>query len=168
MSNKELPSIWRTELWHPLSVHFPIAVLLLATIVGLLACFVKKEEAKKFLRNSRLSLLLLGTMVIWPTVYTGSLAYNVAVREICDPGLLGDHEWWGYVTAIAYTLAAVLDILLFLRLLLKSKITSILMLLLLSTGAAALSYTGHLGAKAVYQQSAGVYQPSEDCIEFNE
>jgi hypothetical protein len=33
-------------------------------------------------------------------------------------------------------------------------------------GAMLTGYIGHLGAKLVYQQSAAVYQPSEDCSEF--
>ncbi|WP_199898069.1 hypothetical protein [Marinilabilia salmonicolor] len=39
---------------------------------------------------------------------------------------------------------------------------------LIITGTGFLVYAGHLGATLVYQQAAGVYTPSEDCIEFTD
>ena len=34
----------REEIWHPLSVHFPIALLVFATIIKLLALVLKEQQ----------------------------------------------------------------------------------------------------------------------------
>lgn len=163
----DIPSIWRTEIWHPLSVHFPIAFLLLATLVGLIIYFFS-DEHRKFLQYCRAGLLMIGSFSIWIAIYTGSLAYNVVVRKICDPQMLGEHQWWAYSAAIIYTIAMFIEWLPHLKFIPENKFLFHAITILLILGALALSYAGHLGASVVYQQGAGVYQPTEDCVEFNE
>lgn len=163
---QKVPSIWRTEVWHPLSVHFPIAVLLLASIAGILYLFPKNKQIKKLLLYNRVIFLCIGTVTAWIAIYTGSLAYNVVVRNICDPGVLQDHQWWAYAATITYSVAAFLDILNIAGLIKQKQILAWGITIMLLYGAFALAYAGHLGARVVYQQGAGVYQPSEDCNEF--
>jgi uncharacterized membrane protein len=165
---ENIPSIWRTETWHPLSVHFPIAFLLLATVVGLSVYFFGKETQRTFLQYGRGILLMVGCLTIWITIYTGSLAYNVVVRKICDPQVLDEHQWWAYATAIIYSIAMLVELLTVLKIIPKKKLSVHIITVLLVFGSLSLGYAGHLGASAVYQQGAGVYQPSEDCSEFNE
>ncbi|AWW29463.1 MULTISPECIES: DUF2231 domain-containing protein [Echinicola] len=163
----DIPSIWRTETWHPLSVHFPIAFLLLATLVCLVIYFASGEQ-RKFLQYCRAGLLMIGTVTIWIAIYTGSLAYNVVVRKICDPQMLGEHQWYAYASAITYSTAMFTEWVLYLKIISKNKLLVHAITILLIIGAFGLGYAGHLGASVVYQQGAGVYQPTEDCVEFNE
>ncbi|MAN58997.1 MAG: hypothetical protein CMC08_04080 [Flavobacteriaceae bacterium] len=160
-----MPDFWRTEVFHPLSVHFPIALLLFATVAKTIACFSNRET---FHYGGSL-LLYLGVVGIWIAIYTGNLADGAVGRTLCDPTILKTHENWGYNCAWIFTAAMGLDLLLrygyrytahFQKLLKRFS------LLLMFVGTAALFYVGHLGATLTYQQAAGVYIPTNDCREF--
>ncbi len=159
----QIPDFWRTEIWHPLSVHFPIALLLLATLFAIVAFFVRNKQW----RFNRDLLLLLGTIGAWIAVYTGSLADGIVSREICDPTMLKSHESFAFGVAWTYSAAFLLTVAIKLNVLEKFKrYIEILIVVLMLAGSGLLGYTGHLGAQLVYQQGAGVYQPTEDCSEF--
>lgn len=160
-----LPDFWRTEIWHPLSVHFPIAILLFATVFGLVSFFIKNEKWKEL----SYTLLVIGTVSSWITVYTGNLADGVVGRNLCDPTVLENHESGAYTVAWLFTASSVFALIDYRNLFNKFKsYLRLLIILLMLIGSSFLTYTGHLGAELVYQQAAGVYTPSEDCSEFEE
>lgn len=154
-------SMWRKELWHPMMVHIPIATLFLATLVGVLMLFNPSEKNGPFLARSFSWLLGIGVITAWLAIYTGLWAYNTEVRRICDPAVLKSHLWWGYCAAILYTAGFLLFILR--RIAPFKRLLIICAIVLTLAGAGSLGYTGHLGASLVYQQGAGVRQPSADC-----
>jgi len=161
----EIPEFLRTEVWHPLSVHFPIALLLIAT---LFKCFAVFSKAKTW-KNAGSFLLYLGTIGAWISIYTGDMADGIVSRELCDPTVLKDHENAAWTVVWLFSIASVIDLLRITRIIkLKSNLIKVVAVLLMLVGSGFLVYTGHLGAKLVYQQGAGVYQPSEDCSEFSE
>lgn len=166
---ESLPGMWRTELWHPLSVHFPIALLIFATLFILAARLVPFRWKERF-STTGLFMLIPGALLVWWAVYSGTLADSVVGRYMCDPTVLEDHERFAYITAYLFSGAALLEIAVRIRAFIHSakikRYLSILSLAVLLAGAASMSYVGHLGAKLVYQQAAGVHQPSEDCAEF--
>lgn len=160
-----LPDFWRTEVFHPLSVHFPIALLFIALIFKSIALFSKKET---FSLGGSI-LLILGVIGSWIAIYTGDLANGIVARTLCDPTILKDHENLAYTTTWIFTAAGVLDLLYHFfspQLGTFSLWIKRLTLILLLIGNGFLMYLGHLGATLVYQQAAGVYVPSEDCQEF--
>lgn len=161
----QLPEFWRTEVWHPLSVHYPIALLLVALLFKILALAIKGQTWNK----AGSALLLMGTIGAWIAVYTGSLADGIVSRKICDPTVLKDHENAAYTLAWIFSAALLLDFTtlggLFRRYSRALKFSTVILMLV---GSGFLAYTGHLGATLVYQQGAGVYKPSEDCVEFSE
>ena len=161
-----VPSIWRTELLHPLSVHFPIALLSLSALVGIAFFIFHSRNFAPHLRFSMSLLLWCGIVLFWLAFYTGQEAYTIVVRTLCDPTVLKDHLYWSYVSGYIFSAATVLDII---RMFTASKLKTwfnIAVLVLLLGGTVAISYVGHLGASVVYQQAGGVYVPSEDCGEF--
>ncbi|WP_299826554.1 DUF2231 domain-containing protein [uncultured Pontibacter sp.] len=161
------PTFWRTEVWHPLTVHFPIALLTFATIVKLIAVFLKPASAD-FWQKMGSFLLYTGTLAAWLSVFTGDLADGVVSRKICDPTVLKDHERFAELMTYTFTAAAFLDLAVHTGMLkYKPRLLKFLILLLLVTGTGFLTYAGHLGARVVYQQAGGVYVPSADCAEFN-
>ena len=165
----ELPSLWRTELWHPMLVHFPIVLLLGAAVLRSLSPFLSENNARFFNRASRISLVI-GVITAWIAVYTGSLADSIVVRELCDPTVLESHENGGYTIAVLFSIAAVLDLGV-IRFLPEQKqlvktITEWVIIVLLLVGSGYVAYTAHLGASLVYQQGAAVYVPSAGCSEF--
>ena len=162
----EIPSIWREEVWHPLSVHLPIATLLLASLATVIILVVNKEPYHLFLKQMIYVMLGIGVLSGWVSIYTGELAYNIEVRKICDPKVLQEHQWWAYATLIVYSVALGLKISTkFISHHVINIIKSISLFLIIGA-LFGLLYTGHLGASLVYQQGAGTYKPSVDCSEF--
>ena len=161
------PTFWRTEVWHPLTVHFPIALLTFATIVKLFAIFLKPASAD-FWQKTGSFLLYVGTLAAWLSLLTGDLAEGIVSRKLCDPTVLKDHEIFAQYLTYTFTAAALVDVAQRFQLVkYKPRLLQILVVLLLLVGSGFLTYAGHLGARVVYQQAGGVYVPSGDCGEFN-
>jgi uncharacterized membrane protein len=163
---QQSPEFWRTEVWHPLSVHFPIALLIFATLAYLVSYFLKAERQLVSYQMAKI-LLYLGAVAAWIAIYTGDMADGIVSRQICDPTVLKDHEIGAYTLSILFAVAAGIQLLLDFRLLsFAQKPFRALVLLLMLVGSGFLIYAGHLGASLVYQQGAGVYHPSANCQEF--
>lgn len=160
--------MWRTELWHPLIVHFPIALLLIGTGMRLVGEFRRWFPAVQFLVPSGRLLLLLGTVGAWGAVYTGTLADAEVVRSLCDPTVVEAHEGWAYRAAYLFTASLLVDGVLWLRRpgqWVRWGLVGLLTVCLVA-GSAGLGYVGHLGARLVYQQGAAVHHPAPDCAAF--
>lgn len=165
----ELPSIWRTELWHPMVVHFPIVLLLGAALLRVVQPLFRSGTARFTTTMSRV-LLYVGTLSVWVAIYTGSLADSIVTRTLCDPTVLESHENVGFTVGVLFSAAALLDVMAVLSrgrfAILKHKFMGWFVTLLLVAGSFFLGYTAHLGASLVYQQGAAVYQPTQGCTEF--
>jgi uncharacterized membrane protein len=157
----------RTEVWHALSVHFPIALLLFSTF-ALLISFVIKVHHRRPWYLAGCGLLFVGVISGWISIYTGNLADGIVSRKLCDPTILKDHEIAAQTAIYLFTSAMALIVLQIFRgfksvaRLVFAIITGVLMLV----GSGYLLYAGHLGASLVYQQGAGVYKHDVDCAEF--
>ena len=164
----DLPSMWRTELWHPFVVHIPIALLLFASIIYLLqATPWGKKQGLALVFSGRL-LLFPGVVFSWVAVYTGNLADTEVARSLCDPTVAERHEQMALASSILYTIIAGVElVMIYIRQLHHFKrYVAFLVAALALAGSITMAYTGHLGARLVYQQGAAVHQPSEDCEEF--
>jgi uncharacterized membrane protein len=157
----------RIEVWHALSVHFPIALLVFSTLTFLIS-FFQRIENRKVWRSAANALLFAGTITAWISVYTGNQADGIVARKICDPTILKDHEIAGQIMTYLFTAASALTLLLtFLDVKPKLRaLYSYLIFTLMLAGTGYLVYAGHLGAHLVYQQGAGVYKHAVDCDEF--
>lgn len=159
----EIPEFWRTEVYHPLFVHFPIALLLVGTLFKIFGLWGKGE----FLSLPGTIILALGVLGGWIAIYTGDLADGIVSRTLCDPTILKDHENSSYTTMWLFSSALLADLLFQLKLIpFKRKLIEILVILTSLVGSGFLMYTGHLGASLVYQQAAGVNIPASDCSGF--
>lgn len=163
----EIPSMWRTELWHPLSVHFPIAFLILATVVGVGSLIFRKKETGPYLRFSLSLLLWVGIITFWWAYLTGLEAYGVVIREVCDPTVVKSHLYWAYISAWVFSAATISDVAGYFVPTKMQRYLSFFAVLLLIGGSAILLNVSHLGASLVYQQGAGVYRTSDNCAEFD-
>jgi uncharacterized membrane protein len=162
-----MPDFWRTELWHPVTVHFPIALLSVATLFLLISFFIK-DEYKKVFQHSSFFLLILGVMGSWVGLYTGDIADGIVSRKLCDPTVLKDHELAAQTMTYLFTAAGILHIFLFFNLF-RARIKQIspyVIFVCMATGMLFLFRTGHLGASVVYQQGGGVYNHTVDCDEY--
>lgn len=156
----QVPEFWREEIWHPLSVHLPIALIILATAFKLLSLKFKTY-------TNTTSILIFGSGIFsWISYYTGSLADGVVSRTLCDPTVLKTHENYAYYLSILVSVVGVFEIIRLTSLIKQKKLLNLFITLALVASSAGVAYVGHLGATLVYQQAAGVYTPSEDCSEF--
>lgn len=159
-----LDNFWRTELWHPLSVHFPIALLLVSTLIMLFTFFIKDEKRMQ-VRTFGTLILVVGSVTAWISIYTGNMADGIVARKICDPTILKDHEIAAQTMTYLFTTACLIKLLFFFDFV-KQKlhlILTYLSLLLMIVGSGFLIHASHLGARLVYQQGAGVYNHSVEC-----
>ena len=158
---------WRAEMWHPVTVHFPIALLLAATFSFLVSFFLSGLRRKSW-QQAAIGVLFAGIAGAWVGIYTGDVADGIVARKICDPTVLKDHENASFMMAWLFSAATVLSVLLMTNHTPASwrKLLSYLILVLMIAGSGYLVYTGHLGATLVYNQGAGVNMPAEDCSGF--
>lgn len=159
--------MWRVELLHPFVVHIPIALLIFGSIFWLSSLYLHRRYS--FLRPSARLMLFIGSIGAWLAVYTGVLADSEVGRTLCDPRVANEHERFSFIVGYVFSVFVVVD-----WLHLKNYITFVSgkwirggLAILLIAGCGFLGYVGHLGAQLVYQQSAGVYQPTERCVEFH-
>jgi uncharacterized membrane protein len=158
-----IPDFWRSEVFHPLSVHFPIALLLMGTIFKI-AALSKKSY---FLSLPGTILIVTGVLGGWLAIYTGDLADGIVSRTLCDPTVLKSHENNAYNMIWIFTIAAGIDLCYYFKLInFKPKMVNIMVLILLLSGSGFLIYVSHTGANLVYNQAAGVNIPTSDCSGF--
>ncbi|MFD2519185.1 DUF2231 domain-containing protein [Salinimicrobium flavum] len=161
---EQTPEFWRTEVFHPLSVHFPIALLLVAFLFKVIALRYRREVWER----GGTVLLGLGVLGVWVAIYTGDLADGAVSRTLCDPTVLKEHENMAWNTAWVFSAGLAIDLLRYIKFpLFRNMFFLVTVTLILAAGSGLLMYVGHLGATLVYQQAAGVYTPSADCAEFN-
>ena len=161
-----VPDFWRAEVWHPLTVHFPIVLILFSSVAYIIALLGEKRR-ESWVFVARLCLYI-SVPAAWLAIFTGDLAYREVSRTLCDPTVLKDHEIASYCVSIIISVAAGLQLIADLDLIKKySNLIRLAVLLLLFTSSGFLIYSGHLGAQLVYQQGAGTFSPSEDCREFD-
>ena len=163
------PSMWRAELWHPLVVHFPIALLVVGTTLRLLGMGHRRHKMLRVAQLAGRLLLIMGTVGAWAAIYTGSIADAAVARALCDPTVVEQHERWAYVIAWLFTAIVVVDgFTTYVRPLPHLGRLSLRAFLIVSllVGCGGLGYVGHLGATLVYQQGAAVYDPAPDCAAF--
>jgi len=154
----------RVEVWHALSVHFPIALLLFSTLAMAISFVIKKEKRSHW-RVGVSGLLLTGCLGAWISLYTGNLADAIVARKICDPTVLKEHEIAAQTMTYLFTIAACLGVSAFVKRFSEKLrlITAYLILALMLAGSFYLIKAGHLGASLVYQQGAGVINHYVEC-----
>lgn len=134
---------------HPVIVHFPVALLLLAGLFGLLSLFVKREFWKGLTLKS-----LIGGVIFSPlAVITGlieeqNLEHNEAVHEI-----LIIHKYNGLAILFFFQ---ILIVWYWLRRLLMGNKEYILWVISLLLGTVLVLFQGYLGGEMVFGNGAGV------------
>lgn len=144
---------------HPKIVHFPVALLLSASLFALLALLFNKNR-KVFLEVLQWNLIV-GVLSAVITIISGliaekSLVHNKEIHEIMEW-----HESLAWIFSILFLISLVW------LLLRKPKIKKpelMILTLLLIVSSGLLAYGAHLGGKMVYEEGAGVL-PMEQYIQ---
>ena len=121
--------------FHPLLVHFPIAILLLAFLFDLLS------QKKRFwgLKSSIIPMLAIGTISAFLSVGTG---YILSMEGGYEEKTLFYHQWAGIFTAVFSLLLWIVK--------LKLQSSQIIPLILFVTISIGITITGHLGANMTH------------------
>jgi len=162
-----LPPIPDWDALHPLIVHFPIALLLVAplfVVIGL----VLPRSGRGFL-VAALVLMALGTVATWFAVATGEAAGELASRTPAIAATLEQHEELAETTRTVFTLltlvfAALLLAPRFLRTTPGRTVTSVagaVYLVGYLGGAALLASTAHQGGRLVHAHGVHAVMPPE-------
>lgn len=102
----EFPPVPTWDGLHPLIIHFPIVLLMIAPLFVLIGAAVKPEKAKSFL-ISALILMALGTIASYVAVSTGEAAGKLADRTPEINQVLQHHEQLAERTRLSFTILTV-------------------------------------------------------------
>lgn len=142
---------------HPLIVHFPIALLLIAPVLVILGLVFSKHSKGFFL--SAFVLMALGTIAVYVATSTGGAAGELAERMKNVEAVLEQHEELAETTRTIFTaLTIIFAAILFLPGLLKknlgrasSVILNVAFLVFYLAGALVLANTAHQGGRLVHE-----------------
>jgi uncharacterized membrane protein len=142
---------------HPLIVHFPIALLLIAPVLIVLGLFLPRHGRGLFI--GALVMMVLGTIGTYFAVATGQAAGELAERTAGIAGVLERHEELAETaraifTALTVVFAALLFVPSFFKKGLARKtvtVASLAFLLLYAGGAILLANVAHQGGMLVHQ-----------------
>lgn len=138
--------------WHPIWVHFAVALLLTAS--GLFLLFGWKKDSHGNASNALIVArwtLRLGVAAAAGALLTGHWASGTVVHDDLAHSNMMVHRTWAFAAAAAFALAAVID---YLRR--PRSSSSVLTNLLVLAGSVALAITGLEGAENVYEHGLGV------------
>ncbi|MEE7464966.1 hypothetical protein MFUR16E_29115 [Methylobacterium fujisawaense] len=138
--------------WHPVAVHFTIALLITATALFAAGTLFKKAPSGAALTMAARWNLAIGIAVTVATLATGWSAYNTVAHDAASHENMSVHLRWAVATALVFLVAggvAWLERR-------KDAGAGIALLALLAGGTGALAITGWLGGENVYRYGLGV------------
>lgn len=138
--------------WHPVFVHYTVALLSVSVVLYILGMFMTDARLKDQCHIVARWNLWLGTGFTLVTVITGWYAYNTVAHDEVSHIAMTDHRNWALVTAILFLLVTALSIWLYLK---QRYINSILVAGLF-LGLILLGATAWRGGEIVYRYGLGV------------
>ena len=153
-----LPPIPSWQAIHPLIVHFPIALLLIAPLFVVIGVVRRPERSFPFLLVA-LILMALGTVSTFVAASSGEAAGELAENMPQAKLVLEQHEELAEITEIAFSaLTLIFASILFVPRLLKREPTRaismalpLVFLMFYATGAVLLANTAHQGGRLVHE-----------------
>lgn len=153
-----LPPIPSWDALHPLIIHFPIALLLVAPIFIVVGAVLQPAKGRAYLIAAMI-LLLVGTAAIFVAVETGEAAGKLAERVPGMERVLETHESLAERTRAVFSVLSIIFVALLVapRLLKKTdtRLTTTILplafLVLYGAGALLLVNTAHNGGRLVHE-----------------
>lgn len=152
-----LPPIPSWDALHPLIIHFPVALLLVAPILVILGMLLPRQSKGLFI--AAFVLMALGTVATYVAVATGEAAGELAERTAGVAAVLEGHEKLAETTRLIFTaLTVIFAVILFAPPLFKRNlryrswlVLSIAFLILYSAGVVVLVNVAHQGGRLVHE-----------------
>ncbi|AWV14172.1 MULTISPECIES: DUF2231 domain-containing protein [Methylobacterium] len=138
--------------WHPVAVHFTVALLITASVLFAAGTLFRKAASGGALTAAARWNLAIGAAVTVATLATGWSAYNTVDHDAPSHANMTVHLRWAVATALVFLAAAGV------AWLERRKVAGagVLLLVLLAGGSGALVVTGWLGGENVYRYGLGV------------
>lgn len=162
-----LPPIPPWDSLHPLIIHFPIALLLIAPLFLVVGAILRPDKGRPLLLAA-LALMVLGTVGAWVAVETGEAAGEIADRNPQVNSVILRHEHLAETTRATFTtLTVIFALILFVPRLFKREASRIfstalplVFLIAYGAGAVLLANTAHQGGRLVHE--LGIAAPMPD------
>ncbi|MCW9012768.1 MAG: DUF2231 domain-containing protein [Gammaproteobacteria bacterium] len=138
--------------WHPIFVHFTVAMLTVSVGLYVMCVFMKEGQLKTQCRVVARWNLWIGSAVTVLTILTGWYAYNTVVHDEPSHLAMTNHRNWALVTATVFFLLTVWSIWLYRKkVIVNHALTAGLVIALILLGA-----TAWHGGEVVYRYGLGV------------
>jgi len=137
--------------WHPLLVHFTVALVTMSAVFFILSKMIKDKSDTFALVGKWL--LWVGAGITVLTVFAGIDAYNSVAHDDVAHKVMKVHRTWALITGAAIVLVAVW--------VWKSKTVSMAIVAASLVLAGMVGATGYLGAELVYRHGLGVMRLPE-------
>lgn len=138
--------------WHPIFVHFTVALFSIATALHLVSPLVQNRELKAQWRIVARWNLWLGMAISVVTVLTGWYAYNTVEHDALSHQAMTEHRNWALATVTLFFIATAWSIIRYR----SGKEASALLLILLALAMTSLGSTAWRGGEIVYRYGLGV------------
>jgi uncharacterized membrane protein len=138
--------------WHPVFVHFTVALLSVAVLLHLASRFVHNEKLRSQWETVAQWNLWLGAAITVLTVAMGVIAYNTVAHDTPSHEAMTEHRNWALVTASLFIALAIWSAL---RARAGQGINNLILIGLLVGGGLLLSTAWH-GGEVVYRYGLGV------------
>lgn len=160
--------MFRSELIHPISVHFPIVLVTLILVFKLAYFFIKDEVFKKNIHQLYFVFLVGSIVATFISIYLGDMAFDLIRSNLCKLGPVDSHEDFSKLLALTLFLIMLFETIF---IVIKEKIKDVIwfkakeltVLILLIFVAINLFQTAHSGAMLVYELGAGVLNHPKNC-----
>ncbi len=140
--------------WHPIFVHFTVAFISSLGLLQLVIWLKGGGEKQKELLFMQKVLMIISTLSVLATVFTGWLAFNSVAHDTPSHMAMTDHRNWAISTAAVFLVGAILY---FVRPSLRGSLVGILMI----ASSSLVVVTGFKGGELVYRYGLGVMSLSQ-------
>jgi uncharacterized membrane protein len=137
---------------HPMLIHFPIVLWLVAVLADLVSLFL----AKSWLKNMTITLYMLGALGAFAAYLSGSEAIDMVSVPMQAELTASNHSDWGHYTFYFFTAYAIVRLFLFWKQWDKKKWLAIMLFILGAVGIGMVAQTADLGGKLVYKYGVGI------------
>ena len=142
--------------WHPVFVHFTVALLSVAVALYLLVRILPGTSVRQELAIVARWSLWIGAVLALATAAAGWLAYNSVAHDDISHAAMTEHRNWALVTATIFVILALWSWGQWWQQHPSGGVTGVVFLLALTVGGVLLAGTAWRGAELVYRYGLGV------------
>lgn len=139
--------------WHPVFVHFSVALLTVSVVFHVLAKFLRDGRVRREMTVVADWSLWLGAVLTVATAVAGWLAYNSVIHDEPSHAAMTEHRNWGLATLAAFLALAAWSAWSHWR---QAARASVAFVVLLAAAGALLAGTAWRGGELVYRHGLGV------------